>query len=62
MGVPTAIASFAAHFVPEGEPPREWFERLYDVRRFTRSRGGHFAAVEEPELLAADIAAFFADV
>jgi pimeloyl-ACP methyl ester carboxylesterase len=63
VGVPTAIASFAAHFVPEGDPPREWFERLYDVRRFTpMPRGGHFAAVEEPELLAADIAAFFADV
>ncbi len=61
--VPTAIASFAHHFVAEGEPPREWFERLYDVRRFTpMPRGGHFAAVEEPELVARDIAAFFASL
>lgn len=61
--VPTAVASFARHFVSEGEPPREWFERLYDVRRFTpMPRGGHFAAVEEPELLARDIAAFFASL
>jgi pimeloyl-ACP methyl ester carboxylesterase len=61
--VPTAVASFTGHFVPEGEPPREWFERLYDVRRFTpMPRGGHFAAVEEPELLAADLAAFFGDL
>jgi pimeloyl-ACP methyl ester carboxylesterase len=63
VAVPTAIASFTGHFVPEGEPPREWFERLYDVRRFTpMPRGGHFAAVEEPELLARDIAAFFGDL
>jgi hypothetical protein len=59
--VPTAIALFGNHVVPEGDPPREWFERLYDVRRFTpMERGGHFAPAEEPELLARDIAAFFA--
>ena len=38
-------------FVPEGEPPREWAERLYDVRRWTpMPSGGHFAPAEEPEL------------
>ena len=42
--------------------PREWAERLYDVRRWTpMPRGGHFPAAEEPELLAADIAAFFSE-
>jgi len=61
--VPTAIASFPRSFVPEGEAPREWAERLYDVRRFTRMpRGGHFAPVEASELVAADIAAFFQDL
>lgn len=41
-------------------PPREWVERSYDVRRWTDlSRGGHFAAMEEPGLLAADIREFF---
>jgi pimeloyl-ACP methyl ester carboxylesterase len=59
--VPTAVANFARQFVPEGEPPREWAERLYDVRRFTpMPRGGHFAPAEEPELLARDVGAFFA--
>jgi pimeloyl-ACP methyl ester carboxylesterase len=59
--VPTAIATFPHEFAFEGDPPPEWAERLYDVRRFTRmARGGHFAASEEPELLARDIAAFFA--
>ena len=59
--VPTGIANFARQFVPEGEPPREWAERLYDVRQWTpMPSGGHFAAVEEPERLARDIATFFA--
>jgi pimeloyl-ACP methyl ester carboxylesterase len=58
--VPTAMAVFAHEFEPEGEPPRSWYERLYQVRRWSvYSRGGHFAAAEQPDLLAADIAAFF---
>ena len=58
--VPTGFARFANEFVPEGAPPREWVERLYDVRRWTvMPRGGHFAAAEEPVALARDIAAFF---
>ena len=61
VDVPTGIAVFANNFVDEGTPPREWAERLYNVRRWTpMPRGGHFAAVEEPELLARDITAFFA--
>ncbi|HWC64846.1 MAG TPA: alpha/beta fold hydrolase, partial [Thermoanaerobaculia bacterium] len=54
---PTAIARFAkeAPF-----PPRAWVERGYDVVRWTEfPRGGHFAAMEEPELLAGDIREFF---
>ena len=62
MGVPTAIANFTKQLVFEGDPPREWAERLYQVRRWTpMPRGGHFAAIEEPELLARDIACFFAE-
>jgi pimeloyl-ACP methyl ester carboxylesterase len=58
--VPTAIAVFDHQFVPEGEPPREWAQRLYDVRQWTRMpRGGHFAPVEQPNLVAADLATFF---
>ena len=58
--VPTAIASFTSTFVFEGDPPREWAERLYDVQRWTpMPRGGHFAPIEAPDLLAPDIAAFF---
>jgi pimeloyl-ACP methyl ester carboxylesterase len=58
---PTGIAVFANQDVDEGTPPREWAERLYNVRQWTlMERGGHFAAAEEPELLARDISAFFA--
>lgn len=41
--------------------PREWVERSYaNLRRFTRMpRGGHFQAMEEPELLVEDLRAFF---
>lgn len=63
VDVPTALCSFEHHFAPEGVPPREWAERLYNVRRFTpMPRGGHFPATEEPELLARDIAAFFGEL
>jgi pimeloyl-ACP methyl ester carboxylesterase len=59
--VPTAVAGFTHQLAFEGDPPREWAERLYNVRRWTpMPRGGHFAPVEEPEPLADDIAAFFA--
>jgi pimeloyl-ACP methyl ester carboxylesterase len=58
--VPTAMAVFANEFVPEGQVPRSWYERLYQVRQWTVfPRGGHFAAMEEPDLLAGDIAEFF---
>ena len=61
--VPTAVAVFPHTLVPEGEPPREWAERLYDIHRWTvMPAGGHFAPAEEPELVARDIAAFFATV
>ncbi|HEY6395504.1 MAG TPA: alpha/beta hydrolase, partial [Candidatus Binataceae bacterium] len=54
---PTAIAMFPGELV---RPPRSWAERVYNVKRWTvMPRGGHFAAMEEPELLAQDVRAFF---
>jgi len=59
--VPTGIANFKTQLMFEGDPPREWAERLYDVRHWTTMpAGGHFAPAEEPERLARDIATFFA--
>jgi pimeloyl-ACP methyl ester carboxylesterase len=63
VAVPTGFAAFVRNFVPEGVAPRQWVERLYDLRRWTpMPKGGHFPAVEEPELLARDIAAFFGEL
>ena len=57
--VPTAITVFK-QFMSEGGCPREWAERLYNVRQWTpMPSGGHFAPAEEPEALARDIATFF---
>jgi pimeloyl-ACP methyl ester carboxylesterase len=54
---PTAIAHFPKE-IPM--PPKSWVERVFDVWRWTKMpRGGHFAALEQPELLAQDIRAFF---
>lgn len=59
VSVPTGVAAFPK------EPylvPRAWVERLYDVQHWTEMpRGGHFAALEAPDLLVADIRAFLSD-
>jgi microsomal epoxide hydrolase len=58
--VPTAYALFPKEIL---HPPRAWAERVYDIRRWTvMPSGGHFAALEEPALLAADVRAFFRDL
>ncbi len=55
---PTGFAAFPADLAPP--PPREWIERAYNLRRHTiMPKGGHFAALEEPDLLVEDIRAFF---
>lgn len=55
--VPAGFALFPKDL---SNPPREWAERFFNVQRWTTMpRGGHFAALEEPELLAEDIRAFF---
>jgi pimeloyl-ACP methyl ester carboxylesterase len=55
--VPAGIALFAKDST---HAPREWAQRFFNVQRYTEfPRGGHFAAFEEPELLAEDLRAFF---
>lgn len=58
--VPTGVAVFPKELA---RPPRGWAERVYNIRRWTEMpRGGHFAAMEEPELLVEDIRAFFREL
>ena len=60
VAVPTGIASFPAELA---RPPREWAERAYNVSHWTQMpSGGHFAALEKPQLLLEDIRKFFRTV
>lgn len=55
--VPTGCALFPAEML--AWPPRSYAERIYNVTHWAEMpRGGHFAAMEEPELLVEDIRAF----
>lgn len=55
--VPAGFAIFAKE---NSHPPREWAERFFNVKRWTTlPRGGHFAALEEPKLLATELVEFF---
>jgi len=58
VGVPTGYSEFPREIL---HPPRSVAERTYtDIRRWTvMPRGGHFAAMEQPEALATEIRAFF---
>lgn len=60
VGVPTAVARFPREIY---RPPRRWVEEAFDLRRWTvMPRGGHFAALEQPELLVDDVRTFFRTV
>ncbi len=54
---PTAVAVFPGEIFFS---PRKWVEARYNVVQWTEMpRGGHFAAMEEPELFVKDVAKFF---
>ncbi len=54
---PLGFASFPKE-IPH--PPRDFLARHFDLRRWTEMpRGGHFAAMEQPALLADEVRAFF---
>lgn len=60
VAVPTGVARYPR------EPlrlPRAWVERRYRVTHWAEMpRGGHFAAMEQPDLFVADLRAFFRTV
>jgi pimeloyl-ACP methyl ester carboxylesterase len=63
VNTPTAFGVFAHETVSEGEPPRSYLERVYNIQRWTVfPRGGHFAPVEAPAVVAGDLTAFFRDL
>lgn len=55
--VPTAYIAFPCEII---RPPRSMAERVFNIQHWTTmERGGHFAALEQPEALVADIRDFF---
>jgi len=58
IGVPTGYVEFPKEIL---RPPRSVAERSYgNIQRWTKmAKGGHFAALEQPEALAQEIRAFF---
>lgn len=61
VDVPTGYAEFVTEIL---KPPQSLAKRMYpDIRRWTvMERGGHFAAMEQPEALANEIVAFFREL
>jgi pimeloyl-ACP methyl ester carboxylesterase len=58
--VPTGHAAFPGEIYPT---PRVWGDHWFNVTRWSvMERGGHFAAMEVPEVYAAEVAAFTADL
>jgi pimeloyl-ACP methyl ester carboxylesterase len=58
IAVPMGYAEFPREIL---RPPRSAAERVFtDIRRWTvMPKGGHFAALEQPDLLAQEVRAFF---
>ncbi|MDO7887120.1 epoxide hydrolase family protein [Hymenobacter cheonanensis] len=53
--VPTAVAQFKTDLLP----PKDFANRFFAIQRWTKMpAGGHFTAMEQPQLLASDIRAF----
>ena len=54
---PVAYANFPKEL---SKPPKAYMSKGYNITQWTNmSKGGHFAAMEKPVLLASDIIAFF---
>jgi len=55
--VPTAVALFPKEM--SEWPPRSYVERIFNIKSWSKmSKGGHFAALEQPDLLIKDIKKF----
>jgi epoxide hydrolase len=60
IGVPTGIAQYPAEIT---KVPRRWVEQRYHVTHWAEmERGGHFAAMEVPDLFVDDLRRFFRTV
>ena len=55
--VPTGVADFPGE---RARSPKAWIEEKYNLVHYTApAKGGHFAAIEQPEIFAGDVTQFF---
>lgn len=60
VGTPVAFAKFPKALPT---PPRTYIEKGFNIQRWIEMKdGGHFAATEQPNLLARDIRDFFREL
>ena len=60
IALPTGVARYPREVL---RWPRSWVERQYNVTHWAdMPRGGHFAAMEQPELFVGDLREFFRTV
>jgi len=60
VSVPTGVANYPAEVT---RMPRRWVEHRYNITHWVdQPRGGHFAAMEVPQLFVDDVRAFFRTV
>ena len=60
IGIPTGVARYPKEVL---RWPRSWVEQQYNVTHWAvMPRGGHFAAMEQPELFSGDLQDFFRTV
>ena len=61
VNIPTACALFPKELL--SWPPKSYVDRLFNVVQWNEFKsGGHFAALEEPDLLVQDIRSFFQSI
>jgi microsomal epoxide hydrolase len=57
VSAPTGYAEFPAEIL---RPPRSVAEKVYNIQRWTKmQKGGHFAALEQPDALVREVREFF---
>jgi microsomal epoxide hydrolase len=58
-GTRTEVPTAAVETKIQPLPPKDFAEKFFNIQQWTKlSKGGHFAAMEQPELLAEDIRKF----
>lgn len=62
-GTKIKVATGVAQFKTDLLPPKDFANKFFNIQQWSKmSKGGHFAAMEQPELLADDIRQFVSHI